>query len=471
MQPRVSTGSLEHARQAASPASRRALTLTAAALLAASACDDPAPTTPDPVAATIEILSGDAQRAVQGLPLEERVTVRILDDTGRPLPGAPVAFTPSPGGGADSASTATGDGGRASAIWVLGPDPGEQSLTVSSGNASARATAEALDLDTELESLFAPPTRAEMDAVRADWAGRGTSAADVRVELSEELSLGGSNANLRIVSHTVSGNRHYGAIVTPAGAKKESLPVLAYLHGGESGVSVADLQIAAAALGEDLRQSFVYVVPSFRSEPLRHGAAEWVSEGTPSLWDRDVDDVIALVNVAFETTPEAKPGGYNLLGGSRGGGVALLAGIRDERVERIVSFFGPTDFFDEWVREIVREAALRMPRRLTGVTHLDSTIVQPYIRGDIPRSEARLELVRRSPVLFAADLPALQIHHGTIDFVVSVSQARSLIRAMDALGRGPPDFEAWIYESGGHDPISLEEAIPRAVAFLSRALG
>ena len=328
-------------------------------LLLAACGDDPTPPTPDPVPATIEILSGDAQRAVQGLPLEERIAVRVLDDASRPLSGAAITFTPSAGGQADSASVATDDGGRASAIWVLGPDPGEQSLTVSSGNASARVTAESLDLEAELGLLFVPPTQAEIDAVLADWAGRSAPAEDVRVELSEDFSLGGSDANLRVVSHVVTGLRHYGAIVTPAGAEDESLPILVYLHGGENGVSVADVQIAALGLGEDLLDRFVYVLPSYRAEPLRHGDMQWVSEGTSSHWDYDVDDVIALVNVAFETTPEAKPGGYNLLGGSRGGGVALLAGIRDERVERIVSFFGPTDFFDTWVREIVREAALQ----------------------------------------------------------------------------------------------------------------
>ena len=452
------------------PRALRRLNLPLLTLLITACGDDP-PTTPDPVAATIEILSGDAQRAVQGLPLEDHVAVRVLDDASRPLSGAAITFAPSHGGRADSASTATGEGGRASAIWVLGPDPGEHSLTVSSGNASARLTAESLDLEAELDLLFVPATQAEMDAVRADWAGRSAPSEGVQVELSEDFSLGGSDANLRVVSHVVSGHRHYGAIITPAGAEEESLPVLAYLHGGDNGVSIADVQIAAFGLGEDLRESFVYVLPSFRSEPLRYGETRWVSEGISSPWDYDVDDVIALVNVAFETTPEAKPGGYNLLGGSRGGGVALLAGIRDERVERIVSFFGPTDFFDDWVREIVREAARRMPRRLTGVAHLDSTIVQPYIRGDMTRSEARLELVRRSSVLFAADIPPLQIHHGTIDFVVSVSQAHSLIRAMEALGRGAPDFEAYIYESGGHDFLTLDEAIPRAVAFLARALG
>lgn len=438
---------------------------------ALTACGgDSGPVTPDPVPAAIEVASGDGQRAVQGLRLREPIVVRVLGDAGQPLSGAAISFAPSAGHGqVDSASVATDGTGRASALWTLGPDPGEQTLTVSAGQASTRITAESIDLEAELDLLFAAPSETEIETVRADWAGRSAPAEGVRVELSEPFTLGETDATLRIVSHVVSGFRHYGAIVTPDGADDATLPLLVYLHGGDGGVSVADLQIAALGLG-DITKRFAYALPSFRSEPLRHGDRTWVSEGTPSPWDYDVDDVIALVNAAFELTPEAKPGRYHLLGGSRGGGVALLTGIRDERVERIVSFFGPTDFFDDWVREIVREAALRMPRRLTGVAHLDSTIVQPYLLGAMPRSEARLELVRRSPVLFAADMPPTQVHHGTIDFVVSVSQAESLIRAMKALGRTPPDFEAYIYEAGGHDFLSLGEAIARAVAFLSRAL-
>lgn len=451
--------------------SRLTLTALLPTLLLTACGDDTDPVTPDPVPATVEVVSGDDQRAVQGLRLREPVTVRVLDDAGRPLSGAAISFTPSPGHGrADSASVATDGTGLASALWTLGPDPGAQTLIVSAGQAGVRVTAESIDLEAELDVLFAAPSPAEVEAVRADWAGRSAPARDVRVELTEPFTLGETEATLRIVSHVVSGFRHYGAIVVPDGAEDASLPLLVYLHGGDGGVSISDLQIAALGLG-DITKRFAYALPSFRSEPLRHGDTAWVSEGTSSPWDYDVDDVIALVNVAFELVPEARPGGYNLLGGSRGGGVALLTGIRDERVERIVSFFGPTDFFDEWVREIVREAALRMPRQLTGVAHLDSTIVQPYLSGDLVRPEARLELVRRSAVLFAADIPPTQVHHGTIDFVVSVSQAHSLMRTMEALGRGPPDFEAYIYDLGGHDFLSLDEAIPRAVAFMSRALG
>ena len=146
----------------------------------------------------------------------------------------------------------------------------------------------------------------------------------------------------------------------------------------------------------------------------------------------------------------------------------MLAGIRDERIENIVAFFGPTDFFDDWARQIVREAALGRPRNLTGVAHLDSTFIQPYMRGEIEIAEVRLELVRRSSVLFAEDLPAVQLHHGDADDTVSVTQAYSMIRAMEALGRVPPEFEAFIYEGAGHNLFDLTDAIARALAFLGR---
>ena len=444
--------------------------LTIAAL---TACDEAVPPVlapPDPpTPSTVEVVAGADQRAVQGLSLADPVVVRVLDEQGRALAGQAVAFAAAGGHGSADPAAATTDGdGRAATSWTLGSDPGRHTLSVAAGSASATVEATALDLEAELDTLFVLPGDSELDAVRADWASRDVSAADVRVEMAERLDVAGSAVDLRVVSHSVAGVRHYGAILVPDGAREASLPILAYLHGGDGGVSIADAQFAAFALGE-LRDSFVYVIPSFRSEPLVHGDSVWVSEGPSSPWDYDVDDALALVNVAIETTPEAKADSINLFGGSRGAGVALLAGVRDPRIARIVAFYGPTYFFDEWVRQIVREAALRRPRSLPGVAHLDSTVIQPYVRGDYPRELARLEIVRRSSTLFAADLPSVQLHHGNVDNVVDVSQAHALIAAMEALGRGEPDFEAYIYEGGGHSLLALAEAIPRAVEYLARA--
>ena len=458
---------------------RRRAAIALLACLAAASCGDstgPAVELPFdphtiPAPATVEVLAGGGQRTVQGLSLADPLFVRVLDAEGHVLPGETVTFTPAAGNGsADPASATTDSGGRAATTWTLGPDPGQQTLNVAATDAATAVTARALDLEAELDTLFVAPSDAEIAAVRTDWAGRDVSATGATVVYDEPMNLAGFRARLRVVSHTVTGVRHYGAIIVPDGAAEGSLPILAYLHGGDGGVSIGDLQIATFALGE-LRDSFAYVIPSFRGEPLVHGDSVWVSEGPPSLWDYDVDDALALLNVAIEITPEARPDSINLFGGSRGAGVALLAGVREARIARIVAFFGPTYFFDDWVREIVREAALRMPRELPGVAHLDSTVIQPYIRDQYSRGDARLDLVRRSSTLFAADLPAVQLHHGDIDQAVAVSQAEALIAAMEALGRGEPDFEAYIYEGAGHDFLDLRASIPRAVAFLARALG
>ena len=330
--------------------------------------------------------------------------------------------------------------------------------------------ADVADIETKLDDLFAPPTAAEVEAVRADWTRRDVSAAEATIELTESYPLDETPATLRIVSHRVGEVLHYGAILAPDSAAPGSLPILMYLHGGDSGVEVDDIDLVIFALGE-LRDNFVYVIPSFRSEPLEYEDREWVSTGPGGHWDYDVDDALALLNVALELTPQAKIEGLSIVGGSRGAGVALLAGIRDERIENIVALFGPTDFFDDWVREIARDAAMGFPRDLPGVAHIDTTFIQPYMRGEIGLAEVRLELVRRSSVLFAEDLPAVQLHHGDADEIVVVSQAHSLIRTMEALGREPPAFEAFIYEGGGHAIFALRGAIPRAVDFLRRALG
>ena len=447
---------------------------TLLALTALAGCErssDPVEPAPEPSVVAITVVSGGDQPTFVGTRLDEPIVFRALDADGLPVPGATVDFVTTPGSGQVEPGRATTDqNGDVAITWAIGPDTGAQTVLIAAGFAATAVNAYAIDLEAELEALFAPPTADEIAAVRADWAERDISPAGLTIELTESYPLFGSPATLRVVSHQVGEVRHYGAIVVPKSARPASLPVLMYLHGGDNGVDIDDVQFLAFALGE-LRDSFVYVVPSFRSEPLEHGDREWVSTGPGGHWDHDVDDALALLNVALALTPQAKSEGLSLLGGSRGGGVALLAGIRDERVENIITLFGPTDFFDVWVRELVREAALGMPRQLTGVAHMDSTFVQPYMRGEIELAEVRLQLVRRSSVLFAEDLPAVQLHHGDVDRTVSVSQAHSLIRVMEALGREPPEFEAFIYGGAGHEIFELGGAIPRALEFLRRALG
>lgn len=317
-----------------------------------------------------------------------------------------------------------------------------------------------------LTTLFAPPAPAERDAIEAEWATRDVSARDVRVVREEAMTLGGAPATLRILSHLVDGSTHYGAIIAPEGAPG-SLPVVVYGHGGDDGFDVDELSLLAGALGS-AAAGYVFIAPSFRSEPLVLDGTTYLSGGEASPWDRDVDDALALLTATAQVTPQADPTRVGIVGLSRGAGVGLLMAIREPEIDVVVEFFGPTDFFGEWVQGITEDALRGELADLPGLDVLDERFIQPLRSGALTEAEVRPELIRRSAVLFAAELPDTQIHHGTADMVVDVSQAESLIAALEALGRGEPEDQFFLYAGAGHDPFGMPLSIPRTVDFIGR---
>lgn len=322
----------------------------------------------------------------------------------------------------------------------------------------------------DLALLFSPPTASESGAILSEWAGRDVQASDVVVLHETTLPQGSQGLTLRIISHRVGDVTHIGAIATPVGATDGSLPVIVYSHGGDQGENLdLTLLILPLALGDDI-DNFVFVVPSFRSESLTFGGIEYPSSGDPSPWDRDVDDALSLLVAAFTITPEADPERIGVLGFSRGAAVGLLMAIRDPRIDSVVEFFGPTDFFGPFVQEVVEDALEGNLRDLPGLDFLNQEFIQPLNAGALSIAEMRLELLRRSPVYFAARLPDVQVHHGTADDVVPVGEAERLIEVMIELGRTAPGFESYLYEGGGHNPLSLAGALPRASEFLKRLL-
>jgi dipeptidyl aminopeptidase/acylaminoacyl peptidase len=324
--------------------------------------------------------------------------------------------------------------------------------------------------DIDLDALFAPPTSVEIATIRSEWDRRRISVQAVREESSGAFLLGFVQAQLRIVSHVVDGVRHYGAIVRPDGAGSRKLAVLVYAHGGDNGFSVDELALLAAGLG-DAADDFVLVAPSFRSEEIRYDGRRWQSEGAASPWDHDVDDALALARIAFQTEPAADSTRVGVVGLSRGGNVAMLMGVRDPQVDVVVEFFGPTDFFGEFVREVTVQTLRGTPPDLPGLAYLASHVIEPLRRGDIPMAAAREEMVRRSAAYFAPGIARLQVHHGTADPIVPVSQAHSLDREMRAAGRGSPSYSFHIYNGGDHNPLTLSGSIERTVAFLGFIAG
>lgn len=342
-------------------------------------------------------------------------------------------------------------------------------LGVGCGGSSAGSDTEDRIVEgVNLTELFSEPTSAERESVLDDWSSRTHAAADVNPVSQNAISLGGTAATVRIVSHSVGNGTHYGAIVSPDNAEAGSLPLVVYLHGGDDGVDVSELLSVLPIALASAQDDYVYLVPSFRAEELRYNGVTHTSTGNASPWDRDVDDVMALIDAAISVTPAIDPDRIGLVGFSRGACVAMLTGIRDDRIDLVIEFFGPTDFFSDWTEDIFADALEGSLRDLPGLSTLNTEVIQPLKAGTKSYADVRLEMLRRSPVYFVDLLPPTQGHHGTLDNVVPVSQANSLKAAFVESDLPATDHTVYIYTGGTHSPLSLLGSFERARGFLER---
>lgn len=336
------------------------------------------------------------------------------------------------------------------------------------GSSNSSSTDDRIVEGVDLTELFAAPTEQEKSAVIAEWDTRSHAAVNVQILAEDSLSLGSAAATIHVVSHTVGTATHVGAVISPDDAATASLPIVVYLHGGDNGVDVDDLlDLLPLALEENL-DDFVYVVPSFRSEDLRYDGSAYSSTGDASPWDRDVDDVLSLIDVALELAPAGDPERIGVVGFSRGACVGMLAGIRDPRIDLVIEFFGPTDFFSPFTEELVADALTDSLPDMPGLATLNDKIIQPLKEGELAIAAVRLDMLRRSPAYFVDRLPPAQGHHGTADQVVPVSEGQRLSAAFVGAGLSSADYTVYFYTGGGHNPVTLFGSFGRVLSFLAR---
>jgi acetyl esterase/lipase len=351
------------------------------------------------------------------------------------------------------------------------PSPNVLHIATATAIPSPQPTDEIVN-GVNITELLAEPRPDEIKAILADWASRDVSVHDYIEEHSTILRWGETTFRLRVVSHTVGGLRHYGAIFVPDGVQEPgSLPVIVFLHPGINGVPAEAVQGLGDLLSvhnRGVRGQFVYVIPSFRGEPLIAEGKTYQSEGDPSYLDFDVDDAMALLSVALETTPEADPRRIGVLGVSRGASAGLLMAARDLRVDLVVEIAGLTTSHGQLVKPDVRAALLgdlEDPILLLYAKHLG---IQELKEGRLGINEVRLRMIRRSPEYFAHLLPELQVQHGGSESnIVTIKQ---FIGVLQQLGRSKPEFEAYIYPGGTHNLETLHCSPQIAAAFLSRLL-
>ena len=307
-----------------------------------------------------------------------------------------------------------------------------------------------------VDTLLRPPHDDEVATVAAEFDDRPYTDSPGGLEVLETRP--GTYADLSLVSYRCDGLRIYGVISRPKAPG--TYPLVLYNHGGDRGMGPSDLDHPLAA-------GFVQAASSFRSEAVRWFGVEYRSDGSPSPWDRDVDDALALLECAGDL-PGVDATRALTLGGSRGGGVSLLAAARrPDRFRCVVDVFGPTDFFDPFFRAIADSLAAGGNDSRPGMAFLKEALILPYLSGSLSLPAARSELIRRSALYFADRLPPTQIHHGADDEVVPISQSDRLADRLSRLGR---PFEYFQYPGAGHDGILAPEMIPRVLTFIQKYL-
>lgn len=364
-----------------------------------------------------------------------------------------------------------------------GPDAG---LDAAPGDAAEAAVPLTLELLTE------PTTADEVADVLAIWEARDTSARDVTVDATGSIVLGGVTMTYLVLTHTVGGLRHVGAVLVPESLSPASAAVLVYCHGGytgDGGLPPFPVESLASRVPDGpLRGELVYVVPAYRGERIEVDGVTYAGEGAPSIGDREVDDVMALLSAALAQVPEADPDRVAVLGESRGGLVALELGARDPRVDLVLAAYAPTDFriglassgVDDALFEGAVLQALAAPddpatlllRSIVPIDQVSQEEGGALLISAAGRRALRENLARSAPLAYAAELPVTEAHHGTLDGTATVEYSRALAEAMAAAGRTSPgpSFTYFEYEGGEHDLATLPGAVERFGDAIERVL-
>lgn len=308
----------------------------------------------------------------------------------------------------------------------------------------------------EKKELFASPTQTETEAIRAEWQARDLTPTDY--EVLQQAPIDGGQYTFKMVGYRVSGIQEYAALLIPQAA--QPMPVHIWVGGFGLGITVNSVNMTLNGSGGTAAPS-ILAMPALRGQSLQVGVNGTVytspqSEGEHcNAFDGGTDDVLALLNLLAQTEPLANVNRTGVQGGSRGGTVALLAGIRDVRIKRVIGVVSPTDMLV-----------------LTGENTTDDTyrcqFLDALAQEQASVAEVRKRLIASSPIYFAQYLPPTQLHMGLNDVRVPIDQGYALESEMLRLGLSS-QFQLFTYNKT-HEDIAQNnpEMAQRIAEFLEQ---
>lgn len=301
-------------------------------------------------------------------------------------------------------------------------------------------------------ALFAGPSQSELDAVKQAWTQRNLIPQNITIEQTHTIN---SKLSLRMISFRLNGRKQYAGVLVPITSAPLPVRIFVAGFGLDQPVSQHSVQVS-----ENSPLPFVYVVPALSGQKLSFNVNGTnydspTSEGTRNdAFDGASDDVIAALNAVAAAFTEADASKVMIRGGSRGGTVALLTAIRDDRVKLAVGIAFPSDLIG-----------------LTASNQNDPTYKFQFLDALINKSatleETRLKMIASSPLYFCKDLPKTQVHFGGKDVITPAQQGEKLLNAMKALGL-EGQLELFIYPDRTHEMGNNPEMEERIKIFFSQ---
>lgn len=287
-------------------------------------------------------------------------------------------------------------------------------------------------------ALFAPVTAAEIEAVERSWTQRNLVPQDMIIEETKAIS---TKLSASIISFRLGNIKEYAAVLTPI--TTDQIPLLFYAGG--FGINEEPVNSVKVNLPEqDL--PFIYVVPAMRGQYVSLEVGSQLLKSPLSggsrfdAFDGATDDVIACLNAVGHLFQQADTDRAMIRGGSRGGTVALLAGIRDQRFKRVAPVAFNSDFIS--LTEQLYNDPTYKAQFLDGLLTGTSTIAQ-----------TRQLMIASSPFYFAKRVPKAQLHAAQNDRITPAAQAELLFNEMTRQGVSDR-ASLFIYPNRDHSNIA-----------------
>lgn len=332
--------------------------------------------------------------------------------------------------------------------------------------------------EERIRRILRAPSDAEIRSTRETIAGRSRELGDVRLVEQGSLSHDSGEFDVRVFGHRVGGQQHFTAVFVPAGAEPGSLPILVETRGVRFDYPQRDISngpFVMSFLGAAAKE-FVIVEPCLRGHRLRaverfHSAAG----DRRDSWDGAAEDAMAAVSLARSAVAEANDDLVVSFGLSRGGGVALLHGARDERVTAVVALSAPTDWFSRMARprEDWATAIAVAARDFEAPTNDRAAQFYDWFLRDregLSDDEVRFRLIASSPLYFAERLPPTSVHQGTRDTAVPTANAAALSDLFVRLSSDSESRSVTFHEGAGH-LLNGTAASELTRAFLEKHVG